>query len=65
MLTSEEQATLERMQAELKKAPAPTKKPTRPDRFSDFAPGLGDDGELNEIDPQTGLPKVAMPPAKP
>ncbi|MCU0697729.1 MAG: hypothetical protein MUC96_14480 [Myxococcaceae bacterium] len=69
MLTPEEQAALERMQADLKKAAAakpPAKGSVRPERFSDFAPGLSDDGELNEIDPATGKPKVApsTPPAK-
>jgi hypothetical protein len=65
MLTKEEQAALERMQADLKKATAkpPTKGPVRPERFSDFAPGLADDGELNEIDPATGQPKPKAPPA--
>ena len=69
MLTPEEQAALERMQADLKKAPAPkapAKGSVRPERFSDFAPGLDDDGELNEIEPGTGLPKLApTPPARP
>ncbi len=66
MLTPEEQAALERMQADLKKAPPSTKKPARPERFTDFAPGMSDDGELNEIDPRTGLPKQApKTPAKP
>ncbi|MDX2008938.1 MAG: hypothetical protein SFW67_02040 [Myxococcaceae bacterium] len=69
MLTPEEQAALERMQADLKKAPAakpPAKGSVRPERFSDSAPGLSDDGELNEIDPATGQPKQvpAPPPAK-
>jgi hypothetical protein len=64
MLTPEEQAALERMQADLKKATAKpaTKGPVRPERFSDFAPGLADDGELNELDPATGLPKAKPAP---
>ncbi|MCA2979183.1 MAG: hypothetical protein INH41_10665 [Myxococcaceae bacterium] len=60
MLTPEEQAALEKMKADVKKAPTAPRAPpgtVRPERFSDFAPGMGDDGTLNEVDPATGAVK--------
>jgi hypothetical protein len=58
-LTAEEEADLKQMEADYaKQAPLP-KGEVRPERYADFAPGMGDDGKLFPV------PAPVAPPKKP
>jgi hypothetical protein len=59
-LTAEEEAAVKKMEEDFQKAAAPLKPgaKVRPERFSDFAPGMSDDGELFPV------PDVAPAPRK-
>lgn len=58
-LTPEEEADLKAMEGDFQKPaqPLPPGAKVRPERFSDFAPGMSDEGELFPVPEKAPAPK--------